>query len=91
MGFSDDYREVQRLNSTFINTEPSYNLSGFTQMVFDIADHNIATLTGHDTSHSMGGIACVTPPGETQMNVIQRPVKLPFAAHCVIFWTGSNT
>ena len=31
LGFSDDYREVQRLNSTFINTEPSYNLSGFTQ------------------------------------------------------------
>ena len=81
LGFSDDYREVQRLNSTFINTEPSYNLSGFTQMVFDNADHNIATLTGHDTFHSMGGIACVTPPGEPQMNVIQRPVKLPSAAH----------
>ena len=27
LGFSDDYREVQRFNSTFINTEPSYNLS----------------------------------------------------------------
>ena len=34
-------------------------------------DHNIATLTGHDTFHSTGGIACVTPPGESQQNIIR--------------------
>ena len=36
---------------------------GFTQFVLDNADFNVATLTGHNTFHSMGGIACVTPPG----------------------------
>ena len=80
LGFSDDYREVRRFNSTFIENEPSYNLTGFTQMVFDNADHNIATLTGHDTFHSMGGIACVTPPGEHQQNVIRRPITVPSAS-----------
>jgi len=31
--------------------------SGFTQFVFDNADFNVATLTGHNTFHGMGGIA----------------------------------
>ena len=48
-------------------------------MVFDYADHNIATPTGHDTFHSMGGIAIVTPPGGPQQN-IKRPVKVPSAS-----------
>ena len=80
LGFSDDCREVRRLTSTFTDNEPSYNLTGFTQMVFDNADHNIATLTGHDTFHSMGGIACVTPPGEHQQNVIRRAINVPSAS-----------
>ena len=34
-----------------MSDEPSYNLNGFTQFVFDNADFNVATLTGHNTFH----------------------------------------
>ncbi|KMQ84700.1 hypothetical protein RF55_17294 [Lasius niger] len=33
----------------------------FGQYVFDNADHNVCTLDGLNTFHSMGGICCVTP------------------------------
>ena len=59
------YEEVQRLENGMISAgEPSYGLECFTQFVFDNADFNVATLTGHNTFHAMGGIACVTPPGK---------------------------
>ena len=34
---------------------------GFVQFIFDNADFNIATLTGHEMFHSLGTIACTTP------------------------------
>ena len=43
--------------------------------MFDSADFNVATLTGHDTFHAMGGIACVTPPGTVDKLPIKRTVK----------------
>jgi len=45
LSFSDDYKEVQLFESSLISSgEPSYNLNGFTQFVFDNADVNVATL-----------------------------------------------
>ena len=61
------------------NDEPSYHLGGFTQFVFDNADFNVATVTGHNTFHNMGGIACVTPPGVVDTSPIKRTVKLQSA------------
>ncbi|ELU12775.1 hypothetical protein CAPTEDRAFT_192603 [Capitella teleta] len=59
LGFSDDCKEVQRLLSAIVsNDQPSYQLDGFFQFVFDNADFNVATISGHNTFHSMGGIGC---------------------------------
>lgn len=55
--------------------EPSYDLNGFTQFVFDNADFNVATLTGHNTFHAMGGIACVTPPSTVNKVPIKRRMQ----------------
>ena len=76
MSFADDYEEVhmQRFEQTS-GGDLSYDLSGFTQFVFDNADFNVATLTGHNTFHSMGGIACVTPHGSMNNSPIKRGVK----------------
>ena len=78
LGFSDDYKEVQRLNSIFVvSGEPEYNLQSFTQFVFDNADFTVATLTSHDTFHAMGGIAAVTPSGNSTPRTLQRNTQLP--------------
>lgn len=80
MSFADDYKEVQRFEHALIyGGEPFNNLGGFTQFVDDNADFNVATVTGHNTFHSMGGIACVTPPGIVETSPIKRTVKLPSA------------
>ena len=77
LGFSGDYKEVQRLNTAFLaKGDPDYNLQNFTQFVFDSADFNVSTLTGHDTFHAMGGIAVVTPPGDTDPSVLKRNTQL---------------
>ena len=74
--FADDYREVQCFENSLISTcQPSYALNGFTQFVFDNADFNISTLTGHNTFHAMRGIACVTPPGTVDKSPIKCTVK----------------
>ena len=60
---------------------PSYDLNGFVQFVFDNADFNVHTLDGHNTFHSMGGIACVTPAGISGPNtVVPRIRNIPSAA-----------
>ena len=80
LGFADDYTEVRRLYAAFMSGEgPSYDLEDFCQFIFDNADFNVATLTGHSTFHSMGGIACVTPAKEPQRQLIPRSTKLPSA------------
>ena len=77
MSFADDYIEVQRFENAIISGgEPSYGLNSFTQFVFDNADFNVATLTGYNTFHTMGGIACVTPPGSVDSLPIKCKVKL---------------
>ena len=81
MVFSDNYREVQRMGHSLMSSdEPSYALRKFTQFVFDNADFNVATITGHNTFHSMGGIACVTPPGSVRNSPVKRVINVPSAA-----------
>ncbi|KAG1674525.1 ETS-related transcription factor Elf-3 [Nymphon striatum] len=61
----DDYTEIQRLYSTMLSDEQLYDLKGdIVNFIFDNADINVRTLTGHGTCHVMSGIACVTPTGE---------------------------
>ncbi|ELU04056.1 hypothetical protein CAPTEDRAFT_206657 [Capitella teleta] len=77
LGFSDDYKEVQRfLSAIASNDQPSYQLDGFFQFVFDNADFNVATISGHNTFHSIGGIGCVTPDSGRSRHTIKRSTKL---------------
>ena len=78
LGFSEDYKEVRRLTGAFlIEEKPEYSINGFTQFVFDNADFNVATLTGHNTVHILGGIAAFTPVTEVPKKVIPRPKTMP--------------
>ena len=59
ISFADDYKEVQRLLSSIVlNDKPSWNFSGFSQCIFDYADFYAATISGHNTFHTKGGIVC---------------------------------
>ena len=50
------------MNTAFINEEKAeYPFDGFTRFIFENADFNVATLTGHNTVHILGGIPSVTP------------------------------
>jgi hypothetical protein len=65
LSFADDYTEIQRLYSAMLSDEQLYDLKGdITNFIFDNADINVRTLTGHGTWHVMGGLACVTPTGD---------------------------
>ena len=78
ISFADDYKEVKRLEKGMISAgEHSYGLEGFTQFLFDNADLNVATLTGHNTFHAMGGIACVTQPGKVEKCPVKRIMQPP--------------
>jgi len=67
--------------SSFIrNGDFSYNLKTFSQFVFDNADFNVATLTGRNTFHEMGGIAYVTPHGNITTQSLPRNTNIPCAA-----------
>jgi len=50
---------------------PSFNRE-FVQHAADNVDHNIRTLDGHDTFHSMGMIAVVTPGTKHNRNVARQ-------------------
>ena len=77
LGFVDDYKEVLHLNQSFMTGgEPSYDLDGFTQFIFDNADFNVATVTGHNTFHSMGGIACTMPGKQRAWTKVKRSMNV---------------
>ena len=78
LGFADDYREVQRLYDAVVPTdEPIYEWTdSLVNFVFDNADVDIRTLTGHGTWHAMGGIVGITPCGTYVEPVINRFTKL---------------
>ena len=68
---------MRRFESSLISSaEHSLSLEGFTQFVFDNADFNVATMTGHNTFHAMGGIACVTPAVSTTNVPIKRKTNI---------------
>ena len=47
--------------------------------MYDNADFNVGTVTGHNTFHSKGGIVCVTPPGIVDSSLVKCTVKIPSA------------
>ena len=53
LSFSESYKELKKLHDAILSPgKPSFDRSGFVQFVFDNADFNISTLTGHGTFHS---------------------------------------
>lgn len=78
MSFADDYREVLRLYDALLPTEEKhYDWEGsLINFVFCNADCNIRTLTGHDTWHALGGIACVTPAGDYVEPALERSPRV---------------
>ena len=78
LGFSDDYAEVQRFLYSVVSCDkPSYSLNGFSQFIFDNADFNVSTISGHDTFHTLGGIACVTPGLTSPRVTLKRFTQVP--------------
>lgn len=77
LSFADDHPEVQHLYGAFLANEPMYDLAGdIVSFIFDDADINVRTLTGHGTWHVLGGIACVTHVGEKSVTpVISRSTE----------------
>lgn len=45
------------------------NTDLFIQHVFDNADVNVKTLDGHGTFHAMGGIQCISPSKNVEINM----------------------
>ena len=83
LSFAHSYREIQRYEYSMMAGEsPSYDLqSGFVQFVFDNTDFNVHSLDGHNTFHSMDGIACVTPAGNAGSSAgMPRIRNIPSAA-----------
>lgn len=62
MGLSANYYQTEQLQiSSIFQPQKPIPEKLFCQYVFDNADFNVATLDGHDSFHSLGGIKCVTP------------------------------
>ncbi len=82
LGFADDYREVMRLYDVMLPAgERQYDwIDTLVNFVFDNADIDTHTLTGHGTWHAMGGIACVTPAGKYVEPELTRSTKTRSAA-----------
>ena len=73
-GFCCSYQEVHHFerNATLSNSTDIPNFaSQFVQDIADNADHNIRTLDGNGTFHSMGMIAAITP-GSKKSNPVLR-------------------
>ena len=73
LSFSISYGEVNRYKQSVIQSESfetmltEYLPGTFTQWVADNVDHNVATLNGEGTFHSMGMIAVLTSKDETPL------------------------
>ena len=76
LSFSESYTELQRFHDAILSSsKPCYDLSDFIQYVFDNADFNIFTLTGHGTFHSLGGLVCSTPSKSLSKEPLTRSLK----------------
>ena len=77
LSFASSYTELRRLHEAVLTSEqPAYDLDGFVQYIFDNADFNIATLTGHGTFHSLGGLVCTTPYKSAPTPALKRCLNL---------------
>lgn len=78
LSFADDYREVLRLYDALLPTgEKDYEWEdSLVNFVFDNADTDILTLTGHDIWHALGGIAGVTPAGNFVEHDLSRSARI---------------
>ena len=62
LGISESYGELRRLQNALPSQSiPSYDSTAFTRFIFNNADFQIATVTGHGTFHSLGGQYQVIP------------------------------
>lgn len=62
LGFCSSYNEAGKFEDSVAKSAPAtIDQSAYVQAVFDNADHNVRTLDGHGTWHTMGGILCATP------------------------------
>ena len=78
MGFCASYRETLLFQASVIKYRLEPKLQDcFTQLVFDNADHNVCTLDGWNTFHSMGGVCCDTPQTSVKNDPIPRLKKIP--------------
>ncbi|KAE8737639.1 hypothetical protein FOCC_FOCC016896, partial [Frankliniella occidentalis] len=77
LGKSVTYKEVMRYEgSVTLSAPPSVDRGAFIQFIFDNADHNTRTLTGHDTLHVAAGLMVVTPASKLQARVpVPRPKR----------------
>lgn len=73
LGFCSSYKDLQLFEGSVLENPQEKVYDGtFLQYVFDNADHNINTIDGRNTFHSMGGIEIETP-----LTLVQRkePIK----------------
>lgn len=62
LGLCSSYDEALLCQDSFLlHGQPNIKEGVFSQWVFDNADHNVNTIDGKKTFHSMGGIQIVTP------------------------------
>lgn len=70
--------------SAVMNCDKKIEKDAFIQHVFDNADHNVCTLDGFNTFHTMGGIRCVTPrTAMSTQGVITKLSRAPKAEELV--------
>ncbi|KAE8740861.1 hypothetical protein FOCC_FOCC013607 [Frankliniella occidentalis] len=77
LGKSTSYNEVMKYEGVMaVSAPPSVDRGAFIQFIFDNADHNTRTLTGHDTLHVAAGLMVVTPASKLQARApVPRPKR----------------
>jgi hypothetical protein len=62
LDFCSSYNEAGKYEDSVAKSAPAtIDQSAYVQADFDNADHNVRSLDGHGTWHTMGGILCATP------------------------------
>ncbi|GBM11001.1 hypothetical protein AVEN_1336-1 [Araneus ventricosus] len=70
-GWSISYREICKYEtSVTMSTSSEVQDNGFSQFVFNNADHNTSTVDGHGTYHVMGGMQCVSASSAVQTSLV---------------------
>lgn len=80
LGLGSSYREILRFEASISKDPTNHTIGddGYVQYVYDNADHNTRTLTGHNTWHVMAGCKIVTPSSKvSSSNKIVRLAEVP--------------